>query len=376
MRLVTNEQMRAIDKDTIINLPIKSIDLMENAAIALYNYLKDVISKDKKIMIICGGGNNGGDGLALARLLNENNYNVNAYMSGNLNHLSEDCQINYNRLDKALLSDNLDSYDIYIDAIFGTGLNKDINGNYYEVIDQVNNIDAYKIAVDIPSGINGNSGKSYNIAFKADLTLTLASMKTGLCFNDARLLCGKIVVLDIGIKEETIRKLSDHYELIDKKLAKELLPERKIRSNKGTYGKVLCVGGSKRMSGAICLASSTALRCGCGMMCMAIPESIRNSCAGNVLESTYELLSESDGYISEHAVSEINIQPYSTYLFGCGIGRINDYKALLEKLLDTGKPIVIDADGLISFKDCPPEFASQSGGAHLKEFADLFEANI
>lgn len=376
MNIVTVKQMQSIDKFTIENQPIASIDLMEQAAVAIFNKYIEDFSSDLKALIVVGQGNNGGDGLALARLLQQNNYPVEVYMVNN-QKLSPDCQINY---DKALqtgvkFTDSIEDCDIIVDCLFGTGLSRDIEGKYYEVISQINKTKAIKLSIDIPSGINGDNGKVMAIAVKADKTYTLAAYKTGLLINDSRSYCGEISLLDIGIKQSTIETIGEDITLISKDLMKSFLPERKTVSNKGSYGKVIAVGGCHQMSGAMILSSKSALKAGCGMMCVATVESIHPIIASNVLEATFKILPDKDGLID---CDKLDVSAYSTILFGCGINT-KDQSALLSDLLDTNKPIVIDADGLKSFKKVIDKYINHPSiviTPHLKEFADLTDQPI
>ncbi|MDQ0361241.1 NAD(P)H-hydrate dehydratase [Breznakia pachnodae] len=382
MKLLSGKQMASVDKRAIEEYDIPSLQLMEQAGTQLYYAIKDMVSKDDRILIVCGSGNNGGDGYVLARLFYGEGYQV-ELLALETKDLSEDCRVNLDfcadlHLDFA---SEIGNHNVIVDAIFGTGLSRNIEGKYKDIIEKINTSDAKVISVDIPSGINSSDGKVLGVAVKADITLTLQTAKIGLYLYPGRVYSGKISVLDIGIPPILIDEVNSNIYLSDKAMMKGLLPKRSIHSNKGTYGKILCVGGSTKMSGAISMAAIAALRSGCGLLTCAIPESIRSIVATNVLESMYLPLPEKDGQITKEATTVLKEQldNYSCVLIGCGIGRSEDIVDVLQVILDSDVPLLIDADGLYALKDLLPHYKHREHliiTPHMKEFSRLINIDV
>lgn len=377
MRLVSSKQMQAIDAACASEFHMSNTRLMEQAAQAIFLAMNNWLVDEAMISVVCGSGNNGGDGLALARLLYEADYDVRIYMVGDINHLSEATKINY-QMARSLgipFRDVLEG-DVIVDALFGTGLNRTISGKYQEVIAAINQLHAKKVSIDIPSGVNADTGAILGCAVAANLTYTLATGKYGLYFSPGRTMCGQLECLDIGIPSDLIMRFSDKIDLIEKQDIHSLLPLRHTQSHKGTYGKVLIIGGAQSMSGAVCLAARSALKSGCGMMCCALVPSIHQIVAISVKETTFQLMNEIEG---EMADTPIDFNHYDVILFGCGIGRNERIIPILEKALDSQKPIVIDADGLVAFKPLMDQYANRDNiilTPHLQEFARLSDIEL
>lgn len=383
MKLVTGAQMKKIDEMAINDYQIDSIVLMEQAGMAIYTHFIEKFTIDNKICIVCGSGNNGGDGLVLARLLSENGYDVKVWLIANVEELSKDALTSYKRYKDIynIFCSALNDEDIIVDAVFGTGLSRIVNDKYARVIEKINDHDSIKVSIDVPSGIDSYSGKVLGMAIVADYTFTLQIGKIGLYLNQGRLHSGGVSVLDIGIPNELIESCDTNTFLIEKKNVSSLLPKREVRSNKGSYGKVLCIGGSDRMSGAISLAALSALRSGCGSISCAVPKGVKDIVAGNLLESMTIGLNDEDGYFGKQAVEELQsvINNYTCVLFGCGIGRNPEIKALLEVVLKSNVSVVIDADGIYAFKELIEKYKYRENiivTPHLKEFSYLFDKNL
>ena len=248
--------MKEADQYTILTLNIPSLKLMENAGEAIFSYIENSIFDSKKYsyLILTGSGNNGGDGFVVARKLLEDNYNVNVFEVYKAK--SNDCLYNKKLFKKETISDAnlldtlIDENTIIIDAIFGYGLNKNLDEYCSSLLNKINlMVKKLVIAVDIASGINSTTGLKMNEALVSDVTLTLGETKLGLFINDGKDYNKNVVRLDIGIS--LIKdKLDTYIKILDKEDYKDLFVKRKENSNKGSYGKVSLIGGSKLTPGA------------------------------------------------------------------------------------------------------------------------------
>lgn len=380
MRIVTCKQMNTIDKNASEVYQIPSIILMEHAAYGVYEKLMQAYAKDRSFFIVCGSGNNGGDGFALARLLYVNHYSVRIHMLGNIDHLTKDAKINYD-ICKAMdieFNDTFNEEDIIVDCIFGTGLTRIIEGVYKEYIEKINNSKNIVISMDIPSGIHCDSGEVMGVAVKAHITYTMECGKMGLYVYPGRIYANRVEVISLHIPTTLQEEVHTNSYLIEEKDMKQLLPKRSVHSNKGNYGKVLCVGGSLGMSGAISLASKAALKCGCGLMTCAIPKCIHEIVAKNVLESMSVVLEDKDGHICAASKDTLSkkMNDFTCILIGCGIGRSEDIKEIVECLYDSEVPLIIDADGLFALKGTLRNRKNTILTPHLKEFATLMDVDV
>lgn len=267
--IVTAVEMKELDHNTIQKAGISSPVLMERAALkTVEEIVQRLKNKEKeKILVVCGTGNNGGDGLAIARLLQLRGVRTWYYIAGKEEKMTAETAgqlktAEYYQVPRVHNLD-LDEYTTIVDAIFGVGLSRPVEGKYAELISTMNRASAYKVAVDIPSGIDSDTGFEKGIAFRADLTVTFAFRKRGLCFYPGRMYGGEIVVADIGIYSIPGKKICMHHlEREDLKM----LPERVPYGNKGTFGKVLLIAGSEGMCGAAYLSAAAALKSSAGMV--------------------------------------------------------------------------------------------------------------
>ena len=267
--IVTAAEMKGLDSNTIQQAGIPSLVLMERAALKTADEITERL-KDKdreRILVVCGTGNNGGDGLAVARILHLRGFRTWYYILGNEEKMTAEtaCQFKTVQYYQVPRANNLDlnEYTTIVDAIFGVGLSRPVEGKYGEVISELNQASAYKVAVDIPSGIDADTGFEKGVAFRADLTVTFAFRKRGLCFYPGRMYGGEIIVADIGIYSIPGERVRMHC-LEQKDL--EMLPERIPYGNKGTFGKVLLVAGCEGMCGAAYLSAAAVLKCSAGMV--------------------------------------------------------------------------------------------------------------
>lgn len=348
-------QMREIDKRAIEKYNIPGILLMEEAADGIFEHVKRL--NFRNILVVCGGGNNGGDGFAAARLLITNGYNVDVFCFTDAEKIKGDAKVNYDILTKMNIPVQNDiraleakskMCDVVIDAIFGTGISGEIRGIYRDVIELLNKNSNYIVSVDIPSGIDSDNGLSCGNHINANDTVTFVSKKFGHVLNEGRVASGNVFVRNITTPEKCIEEQNIRAVTNDESYPASLLRKRKIDSNKGNFGKVFIIGGSFKMSGAVVLASSAALRCGAGLVNCVVPVSITERIGSIVPEVTFTPCSEIDGTlnINKNDLDEILIKA-DVIAFGTGITTMEHLKdTLLYIIKNSKKPIVIDADGL------------------------------
>lgn len=370
--VITVSQMREADFKTIASgTPSKT--LMYNAAMGVFNSY----SWNGKIGIFCGSGNNAGDGYALATILIRKGYNPEVVLVSD--KFSEDGQ-HYFNLCKELnvpiisFSNDLIDYDIYVDALLGTGFNGVPRGKILECINLLNTLDKPVVSIDINSGLNGNNGMA-NVAVKSNLTVSIGYLKPGLLLNQAKDLIGELINVDIGIKSD-----DEVLKLIEKKDVIEFLKPRLNFSNKGTYGYVGIMGGSVNYPGALRLANlgQVALRSGCGVSRVIVPEEIYELIFNNVLETTvFKIPSNNGRMIYDEKYIDDALKGLKVLSIGVGWGESEDYKQILAYILNNYDiPLIIDADGLNILSKMDLNILNETKckvilTPHLKEFSRL-----
>ena len=342
--VVTCRQMKALDEKTIRGKGIPSLVLMERAALKVAEELEDLCTQQEKILVVCGSGNNGGDGIAIARILFLKGYECEIYFIGNQEKMTAETaaqwEVACNYHVPVTNNPKWDEYTTIVDAVFGVGLSRPIQGRYGEIIEEMNKVHARKVAVDIPSGINGDTGEVLGCAFHADLTVTFAFLKRGLLFFPGRMYAGKTVVADIGIYRSPEVPVEAWY-VETKDLA--LLPKRVPWGNKGTFGKVLLVTGSKGMCGAAYLSAAAALKTGAGMVKIQTVEENRQPLQTMLPEAMVTCSFEEEE-------NKKNLDWCDVVVIGPGLGTGAESRKrahyFLSKACETGKPVILDADGL------------------------------
>ena len=361
MKLLTPIQMNEVDKYATTRYGLPSLLLMEHAAKQIFDYINENYN-NQSITIICGPGNNGGDGLALARLLvSFTKSKVKVWMLASEDKLTADGKIYYEicknlKVDMNVVSASnkqhviayLKNEKVIVDAIFGTGIKRSIEGTYKEIIEAINDSTAAVISVDIPSGIDGVTGKVMGTCVDADITITFMAPKVGLFLYPGNTFTGEVKVVNIGIPYTLIEEVPSQIFSIEKEEMSKLLPIRPMRSNKGTYGKVLAIGGSLGMSGAISLTSLAAYRVGCGTVTAVVPWSIIEIMQVKLTEVMSLPMAENDGFFDIAAKGQLQevIKKYNIVAIGPGMGRTNATLEMLKVVLASDKPCVIDADAL------------------------------
>ena len=349
-RLVTGKEMKAMDLYTIEEMGVPSLVLMERAGLAAANALKEYDFSLKKVLVLCGGGNNGADGVVIARLLHLWGYETDVCILGNPEHFTEEMKKQIDIGKKYGLSFvktfKQEEYTTIVDAILGVGLSRAVTGIYEQVIKQLSDYKGKILSVDIPSGVSADTGQILGCAVHADLTVTFAFLKAGLCLYPGACYAGKVLVADIGIyAPKNQESLSPLFACNKEDLASI---SRKLDGNKGTFGKILLVAGSKGMFGAAYLSGMAAMRTGAGMLKICTREENRPlfSCFPEAMLQTYEEDTDLPALLQE------SLDWADVVGIGPGLGVSDQAAALLEMLLThCQKPLVIDADGLNLLKD-------------------------
>ncbi|MEF9941374.1 MAG: NAD(P)H-hydrate dehydratase [Lachnospiraceae bacterium] len=378
--LPTGAMMKQADDMTIHTIGIPSLVLMERAALQCVAILQNQHLDCSHILVVCGTGNNGGDGMAIARLLYLKGYKVTVVLIGNRETCTIETRTQIGILEKCGLSigDSIpcDEYSMVIDAIFGVGLSRTITGGYARNIEQINQISGVKVAIDIPSGIESTSGKVLGIAVKADLTIALAYEKLGTTLHDGYGYSGRVIPVEIGIEDCALPQESPIPYTYEKKDLPKLLPKRTINSNKGTYGKVLMIVGSMGMSGAAYLSAKAAYAVGAGLVRIYTVEENRvilQQLLPEAVLTTYTQYEESE-VASLLAWAEV-------VAIGSGLGKSNiSSQILLQVLRDFRGPCVVDADGLnwlAKQETCQIfDFKQVVLTPHMKEMAGLLHCEV
>ncbi len=352
MKILTSETIREADAYTIKNEPIASIDLMERASNQLFGWINSNFP-DEKFVLFAGPGNNGGDALALARMLKENGNKVRIFEVDFTKNRSQDFTVNYERLKKLKLkvekiSDikafpEIKDDEIIIDGIFGSGLNRPAKGLAAEVIQKINETYNTIISIDVPSGLFGedNTNNIESNIILANYTLTFQFPKLSFLFPENEIYVGDWEVLDIGLHPEFIENVDTPYRFITTETIKPFIIPRSHFSHKGDFGHGLLISGSYGKMGACVLASKAALRSGIGLLTTHIPTK-----GYEILQTAVPEAMVSLDKNAKQFTSLPRLNPYNAIGIGPGIGvHKSSYESFLM-LLKTGIPLVIDADGI------------------------------
>ena len=348
--IASGDEMSRIDEYTINVIGIPQMVLMERAALAVYDYISSKFSKGSKILVVVEGGNNGGDGIALARILHGNGYDVDIYWGENLPKVSEafTAQLDIaKRLNLSFADDIMNyGYDVVVDAVFGAGLNRAITGKIADVVNAMNDVDAFKLAVDIPSGIDATNGYVLGTAFRADATVTFGIMKMGLLTGMGNEYSGHVTVADIGIPKRAIDHIEPDLYTYDGNDVDKLLPYRKSDSHKGSYGKIGIIGGSKNMAGAAMFAAEAAYRMGCGLVRICTVEENREIMQSKLPEAMLTTYDSKDKNSVREAIKS-TMAWSDVIILGPGLGTKDYAEYIVEKVLrDYKETVVLDADGI------------------------------
>jgi hydroxyethylthiazole kinase-like uncharacterized protein yjeF len=355
MKIFTTRQIKEIDDLTIINEPVASADLMERAADQLLRWFLRNFDRTGRVIIFAGPGNNGGDGLALARLLSVNRFNAEVFFIRTSGNTSDDWKHNFQRLKKetTVLFNTIDSTehfplisseDVVVDAIFGSGLTRPAEGLAGEVINKLNHAESVIVSIDIPSGLFGEDNGSNNPdnVIQADFTLSFEFPKLAFMFSENSKFTGEWHILPIGLSPNAIRSTKTPYFFLENDYVFSMLKKREKFDHKGKYGHGLLIAGSYGKIGASVLGARAALKTGIGLVSCHIP-----GCGYPIIQTAVpEAMAQVD--INEKHISDIEtVDPFDAIGIGPGIGTdIDTQKAFHALLTNSSKPMVIDADGI------------------------------
>jgi len=334
---------RELDKKTIKKF-IPGYKLMENAGSVVFKIIKDKFNKKKKIKILCGSGNNGGDGYVVARLLNDNGYfNVEVYSLIKKNDIKGDARAAFKKFKGKLNTFSnikINENDLIIDAIFGSGLKRKISGKLKNIIEKINKKKPYCISIDIPSGINGDTGEIHGAAIKSKDTITFTKKKPGHLLSDGKEYSGNVIVEDIGIN---LNKLSFKPNIFENHPDnwKNKIPWPNNKSHKYTRGYTLIICGEK-ITGASRLAARATARIGCGLICLGVPEESYNIYSTENPIALVKIINNVEDLKKILQDKRIN-----TVLIGPGLGiNKNKFNLILSLVKEKKRRIVLDADAL------------------------------
>jgi hydroxyethylthiazole kinase-like uncharacterized protein yjeF len=369
MKVATAEQMQELDRKSIEVYRIPGIVLMENAGRGATEVITSVFPdiQKKKVAIIAGKGNNGGDGFVIARHLLNKGIPVRVFLLTDPKSLRGDAEINFNIFnhmkgevipvpsskDYQKVKKSLENVDLLIDGIFGTGLDAEVRGYYREVIDHLNGLQKPIVAIDIPSGLDANTGKPLGTAIRASLTITFGLPKVGHLISPGPDYVGSLKVIDIGIPKRLVEdEKIQTYLLEHEEIRRWLSVPRRLDTHKGNYGHLLVIAGSVGKTGAAAMACEAALRVGAGLVTLAIPKSLNSIMEVKLTEVMTEPLPETPKQtLSLRAFNAILhlCENKNAVVIGPGIGTYKETQSLVLKLIKTlDLPLILDADGLTS----------------------------
>lgn len=356
MKIFTSAQIHELDKYTITHEPIKSIDLMERASKAITEAIMSRWTTMTPVVVFAGPGNNGGDALAVARMLANQGYNVSVYLFNISGKLSDDCAANRQRVHdckriKGFMEvttkfdpPELSADTLVVDGLFGSGINKPLAGGFAALVKYINQCPAKVVSIDMPSGLM-TEDNSYNVRaniIKADLTLTLHGKKLSMFLADCQEFLGEIQVLDIRLSREYVNKTEAAYTLLEESDIRSRLLHRDDFAHKGSMGNALLIAGSYGMSGAAILASRACLRSGVGKVTVHTPRKNYGIMQVSVPEAVLHMDHE-ETYFSESVDSD----DFDALGIGPGLGQQeNTAIAFITQLKRAQCPVVVDADGL------------------------------
>jgi len=390
LKTATSEEMQRIDRTTIEKYGIPGTVLMERAGLSVVARINDLFfqgtghperklngagrgqssdrNKGRKIIVVCGGGNNGGDGFVIARILHNQGREVEVYITANPGSLKDDAKINYDAAGKfgviirpvsqflKYSRPSVTSNCLVVDALFGTGLSKEVRAPLADVIGKINRMSAPVVSVDIPSGISSDTGQILGCAIKAQHTVTFGLPKRGHFLYPGAEYTGQLFIEEIGFPLTLLTSEKIRINLVQKEDIRTLLPVRPKYSHKGTYGHVLVVAGSRGKTGAALMAARACLRAGAGLVTIGIPDTLVNTFQSRVTEEmVLPLPDKGDGTLSVKAADSILAflkKKGMVLAIGPGLSVDREISGLVRLLIEkSGVPMVIDADGLNAIAD-------------------------
>jgi len=356
------ENMRALDKETIENLGLPGVVLMEHAGYKSALVIKEKFPPPGFVTVICGKGNNGGDGFVIARWLKQWGYFVNVVLLTEAERLKGDAKINCDVFRKLYPEDFVEAPDsldtvkkylseceVVVDAILGTGLQKPLSGYFLEVVKAINEAGRFVFSVDIPSGLPSDSGRLIGECVKADATATYGGLKRAHFIYPARKFVGDVYLVDICIPEKVRSLVEERCFLVEEEDAIPLFPKRALDAHKGNFGHLAVLTGSPGKTGAGIMAGEAALKTGAGLVTLYVPGSLNIAYEANTLEVMSFPLNDEEGYISSDNIEVLlsELENKDAIAIGPGLGQHEETLKLLEELIERCPlPMVIDADGI------------------------------
>lgn len=374
--ILTTEQMAKADQmciSELVKIGRSGADLMEEAGLSVVREIERV-GRGRKILVLCGPGNNGGDGFVIARHLSRSGWQVQLALLGKVNDLREDAAKMAERWEgeiENIYQTCTEGLDVIVDAIFGTGLSREVAADLKEFFENINKSDAVKIAVDIPSGIDGNTGKILGSAIRADHTITFCRLKPAHVLYPSREICGEVTIADIGIADHIVQKSNPDIFVNCPSLWQNKLPKFSGNFHKYDKGHAVIVGGDKIHTGAGRLAAMAAIRVGAGLVSISSPDDALDINAAHLTSIMIRKRTE--------IISDLENEKLNCWCIGPASGVNDETKADVIGILEAGRNAVLDADALSVFKDNPEllyKKLSKNGRAvltpHAGEFARIF----
>jgi hydroxyethylthiazole kinase-like uncharacterized protein yjeF len=365
MKIVTRTQMQWLDRQTMTEAHIPGLTLMEHAGAGVVRQMEELFGAltGRTVTVLCGKGNNGGDGFVIARLLRKKRARVQVLLLAKPSDLTGDAKTMYHRLVKITgpagvqacpsmerIHGLLRTSDLIVDALLGTGLSAPVTGPYRVAIDAINSAGAPVIAVDLPSGIDADTGAILGTAVRASLTVTFGQPKLGLYLGAAIDHAGTVRIVDIGIPRALVEKVDSRIQLLTAEEIRRVLPSRTASSHKGTYGHAGIIAGSVGKTGAAALAAKAALRSGAGLVTVATPASANTALEAKLLEVMTAPMPETEAKTLARSGFECLlsfVNERSAVAIGPGLTTHPETVELVQALIPRlGKPSVLDADAL------------------------------
>lgn len=362
MKVVTAQTMQEIDRRAIAEFGVSGLELMENAGHGCVDEIISLFGLNGQAVIITGKGNNGGDGFVIARLLTQRGWDIKVYVMAGPDKICGDAAVNLRRLPldvvhycpdegqlTALLLENIRQADVIVDAMLGTGLQNNISGVFMEAVKLINDSGRPVVAVDIPSGIHGTTGRVLGYAVRASTTVTFAFAKLGHVLYPGAEYTGRLKIADIGIPAQLMESVPGH-DFLNAELMRPMLRRRDRQAHKGQFGHCLIIAGSAGKTGAAALSANSAMRAGSGLVTLAVPESLHQIIEIKTTEvMTVALPDLQSGYLTNTAFQSIERQlaGKDAVAIGPGLDGQPGTTALVQNIVETvSLPLVIDADGL------------------------------
>jgi NAD(P)H-hydrate epimerase len=373
--VLNNEAMREADRHTIEDLGVPSLELMENAASGVVDALRGNFPDARRILVLCGRGNNGGDGLAAARILAASDLEIKVLLFAKPDTLSPDAAENL-RLAKSagvpiavIEGEDLTALDtelkptppdLVVDALLGTGIDRPLGGRLARVVERIEEAGLKVVAVDVPTGLNGSKADIPGPVMPAELTVTFAALKLCHLLPPACLRCGEVAVVNIGIPDPVLEK-NCSLRWVEAENVTLLLPMRQADSHKGSFGHLLLVGGAEGRGGAVAMAGQAAVVVGSGLVTMAVPQPVAPVVDGACLEAmTHPLGATEDGFIAGPEGLEELIERMTAVAIGPGMGTGEGAAQTLEWILDHWDgPLLLDADAINLLAGRPERLAGR-----------------